>query len=65
MKCPYCKHEQLDDAIFCSECGQSLNLEQKAINADDYWNNVNSARKKHNKDYIAKKNHQKSEVGKI
>ena len=24
MKCPYCQHENIDDALFCAECGKSF-----------------------------------------
>lgn len=62
MKCPYCNKEISDTSIFCPECGQSVNQEQKSSASENYWSTVANDDKKRNQEYLKSATRQRSEA---
>lgn len=62
MKCPYCNKEISDTSIFCPECGQGVNQEQKSSTSENYWNTVADDDKRRNQEYLKTATRQRSEA---
>ncbi len=62
MKCPYCNKKIADTSIFCPECGQSVNQEQKSSTSESYWSTVANDGKRRNQEYLKTAMRQRSEA---